>query len=144
MPNTMRGCKSTQLDRSASSVYFQVAHQPRVETLAAAAASQEPIPAGFALVTQTHTHSHPRIGKNLFFVERISFALQAPQHYLPLKAFCVPIFKEAKGKTQAIHLPFVLSSSPFTSHNGFFHVTANDDSQKAPFQLFAVSLIALP
>lgn len=53
--------QNTQLYLRAASVYFQVAHQPRTETLAVAAASQEPIPAGFALVTQIHTHSHPRI-----------------------------------------------------------------------------------
>lgn len=40
---------------------------------------------------------------------RISFALQA-LNYLPPKAFCVPIFKEAKGKTQAIRLPFCTHS----------------------------------
>lgn len=61
LQNTERGCKNSQLDLRTSSVYFQVAHQPHIETLAVAAASQEPIPAGFALVTQTHTHSHPRI-----------------------------------------------------------------------------------
>lgn len=55
LQNTVRGCEDTKLDLGASSVHFQVAHQPRIETLAAAAAAQEPIPAGFALVTQTHT-----------------------------------------------------------------------------------------
>lgn len=106
---------NTQLDLPASSAYFQVTHQPRIET-----DSQEPIPAGFALVTQTHTHSHPRIFF-CFSVEWISFALQALQHYLPPKAFCVPIFKEAKGKTQAIHLAFVLTPSSFKSHSSSCH-----------------------
>lgn len=108
---------NTQLDLPASSVYFQVAHQPWIE-----AGLQKPIPAGFALVTQTHTHSHPRIWKKKK-MERISYALRALQHYRPPKAFRVPIFKESKGKTG--------NSFSCCSHSELLQITQQLISQRA-------------
>lgn len=144
LQNTVRGCKNIQLDHRTSSVYFQVAHQPHIERLAAAVALQEPIPAGFALVTQTHTHSHPRIWKNLFSW-RESHLLCEPCNIISLwKLFVFQYLKRQKGKHRQFICLLYRLRAPSNHTTASFHITASDDSQKVPFQLFAVCLIVLP
>lgn len=100
-------------------------------------------------VKNTHPHTHTqgfekrkKKGALRLSAERISFALRA-LNYLPPKAFCVPIFKEAKGKTQAIHLPFC-------THSELLQTTQKLMSQRAMthikcrFSCFAARLIELP
>lgn len=143
LQNTVYGCRNTQLDLRASSVYFQVAHQPHIEAFAVAAASQEPIPAGFALVTQTHTHSHPRIWKNLFSW-RESHLLCKPCNIIsPWKLFVFQYLKRRKGKHRQFICLLYQLWAPSNHTTASFHITVNDDSQKVPFQLFAMCLIAL-
>lgn len=88
----------SSVDLCTSSTHFQIAHQPCTETVAGGSCFAGSYPSSLCTC---YTNTHPLTPEDLVefvFVERISFALQALKHYLPLKAFCVPIFKKHKGK----------------------------------------------
>lgn len=147
MQNTARGCKNTQLALRASSAHFQVAHQPRIEASVCGRRFAGTHPSRLC-TSNTNTHPlAPEDLKEFVFAERISFARRAPQHYLPPKALCVPIFKEANGKTQAIHLAFcAVDSEPLriTQPLPFITQRAMTHGKKVTFQLFTARLIASP
>lgn len=132
----------TQLDLPASSMYFSSStHQPCLLDRFTGT-----YPTGFALVTQTHTHSHPRIWNSFFFFvfRRGNLICSArPCNIISLrKLFMFQYLKRQKGK----HRKFIwlLYSLAAPSNRTAAHVTASDDSHKVSFQLFAACLIALP
>lgn len=94
---------------------------------------QEPIPAGFALVTQTCAHTHPRIWKNLFSW-RESHLLCKPRNIVsPRKLFVFQYLKRHKGKHRQFICLLYWLQVPFKPHDGFFFVSQREMTHKKCF-----------
>lgn len=96
---------------------------------------QEPIPAGFALVTQTCAHTHPRIWKNLFSW-RESHLLCKPRNIVsPRKLFVFQYLKRHKGKHRQFICLLYWLQVPFKPHDSFFSYHSERWLTKSAFSI---------